>query len=151
MRPQENSLYGPIKFPISSACALLACRTACLAAIPCMITEFRNVANVSPQSSSGVGSQPATSAYHLIHFEREGRPGVLADGEKAGLVRTDMAELGGLTAKQYGVSKFERSDKGCPIVDISQLYIVAVSQLAEVARLLEATYSMMPITLGSVL
>ena len=76
---------------------------------------------------------------------------MLADGEKAGLVRTDMAELGGLTAKQYGVSKFERSDKGCPIVDISQLYIVVVSQLAEVARLLEATYSMMPITLGSVL
>ena len=76
MRPQENSPYGPINPPISFACALLACRSAYLAAIPCMTTELRKVANASPQSISGVGSHPVTSLYQFIHCERVGRPGV---------------------------------------------------------------------------
>ena len=76
IRPQENSPYGPINPPISCACALLACRSAYLAAIPCMITELRKVANASPQSISEVGSHPATSLYQFIHCERVGRPGV---------------------------------------------------------------------------
>ena len=69
----------------------------------------------------------------------------------AGLVRLERAELGGFTAKQYGVSRLERSDKGWPIVDISQLEIIMLSRSAELIRLQKATYSSMPITLGSVL
>lgn len=151
MRPQENSPYGPINPPISFACALLACRSAYLAAMPCMITELRKVANASPQSISGAGSHPATSLYQFIHCEREGRPGVSAEGINAGLVRLERAELGGFTAKQYGVSKLERSDKGWPIVDISQLEITMLSRSVEVIRFHEVTYSSMPITFGSVL
>ena len=76
IRPQQNSPYGPIKSPVSFAFSLLACRMAYLAAIPCMMTLLRKVAKTSPQSASGAGSQPATSAYHSKHFSRDGRPGV---------------------------------------------------------------------------
>ena len=86
-----------------------------------MITPLRNAANASPQSTSELGSQPATSVYHCTHWEREGSPGVWADGRKAKFVRTESASLGGLSAKLYGLRRFERSDRGWPIVDISQL------------------------------
>ena len=76
---------------------------------------------------------------------------MLTDGENAGLVRAERAELGGLTAKQYGVSKFERSDKGWPIVDISQLDTVVVSHVTGTVGLLRTAYSIMPITFGSIL
>ena len=76
IRPHENSPYGPIKPPISFAFSLLACRCAYLAAIPCMITPLRNAAKASPQSTSELGSQPATSVYHSRHWERQGSPGV---------------------------------------------------------------------------
>ena len=66
-------------------------------------------------------------------------------------MRLLRAELGGFTAKQYGVSRLERSDKGWPIVDISQLEIIMLSHSIELIRLHKATYSSMPITLGSVL
>lgn len=36
-------------------------------------------------------------------------------------MRADRAAVGGLTAKAYGESRFDKSDKGWPIVDISQL------------------------------
>ena len=98
-KPQVKSPYGPIKLPTSFAFSLLAWRCAYLAAIPCMMTLFRKLANVSPHSNSGPGSQPATSAYHCAHCAREGSPGVDADGLKASLVRGVMARLGGSTAK----------------------------------------------------
>lgn len=66
-------------------------------------------------------------------------------------MRLERAELGGFTAKQYGVSRLERSDKGWPIVDISQLGITMLSRAAELIGLHKVTYSSMPITLGSVL
>ncbi len=69
----------------------------------------------------------------------------------AGLVRLERAEFGGFAAKQYGVSRLERSDRGWPIVDISQLEITMLSRSAELIRLQKVTYSSMPITLGSVL
>ena len=121
IRPHEKSPYGPIKSPISFAFSLLACRCAYLAAIPCMITLLRNAANASPQSNSELGSQPATSVYHRTHWEREGSPGVCAEGQNAGFVRAESASLGGWLAKLYGLRRFERSDKGWPMVDISQL------------------------------
>ena len=112
IRPHENSPYGSIKPPISFAFSLLACRCAYLAAIPCIITPLRKAANASPQSTSKLGSQPATSVYHRTHWEREGSPSVFAEGRKAGFVRAESASLGGLLAKQYGLRRFERSDKG---------------------------------------
>ena len=121
IRPHENSPYGPIKSPISFAFSLLACRCAYLAAIPCMITPLRKAANASPQSNSELGSQPATSVYHRTHWEREGSPGVCAEGQNAEFVRAKSASLGGWLAKLYGLRRFERSDKGWPMVDISQL------------------------------
>ena len=48
-------------------------------------------------------------------------------------MRLERAELGGFTAKQYGVSRLERSDKGWPIVDISQLEIIMLSISAELS------------------
>ena len=112
IRPHENLPYGPIKSPISFAFSLLACRCAYLAAIPCMITPLRKVAKLSPHASSDAGFQPATSLYHETHCAREGRPGVLAEGEKARLVRGFISSLGGSTAKQYGDRRFERSESG---------------------------------------
>lgn len=44
-----------------------------------------------------------------------------ADGRKARFVGTESASSGGLSAKLYGLRRFERSDRGWPIVDISQL------------------------------
>lgn len=88
-----NSPNGPACCPTNCAFALLACLMANLAAIPCMITLFRNAPKASPHDISSVsplpcgrGSHPAASAYQDIHSSREGRPGVLALGKKAGLV-----------------------------------------------------------------
>lgn len=42
-------------------------------------------------------------------------------------MRVERAEVGGLTAKVYGESRFDKSDRGWPIVDISQLVDAIVS------------------------
>jgi len=42
-------------------------------------------------------------------------------------VRAERAEVGGLTAKVYGESRFDKSDRGWPMVDISQLDSAVVS------------------------
>lgn len=71
----------------SWAFSLLACRKAHLAAMPCMMTLLRKTPNESPQRDSSCGFQCATSAYQSMQRERVGRPGVDADGAKAGFVR----------------------------------------------------------------
>ena len=76
------------------------------------MTLLRNAPNASPHPLSELGSQPAISAYHEMHCEREGSPGVDADVENAGTVRDERQELGGLTAKVYGVRRLERSESG---------------------------------------
>ena len=77
---QANSPKGPISIPCSLAFALLACLTAYLAAIPCMMTLFLKHPKASPQALSARGSQPAVSAYHSMHWACVGRPGVCEEG-----------------------------------------------------------------------
>ena len=82
-RPQTNSPNGPISNPFSFAFSLLACLSAYLAAIPCIMTLLRNTPKASPHPLSELGSHPAISAYQAMHWERDGSPGVDADVEKA--------------------------------------------------------------------
>src|SRR5271170_3257794 len=62
---QVHSPYGTICAAYSFAVCPLACLKACLAAIPCIITEPRNPPKALPQPSSADGSYPDSSAYHL--------------------------------------------------------------------------------------
>ena len=54
-------------------------------------------------------------------------------------MRAERAEMGGLTAKVYGESRFDKSDRGWPIVDISQLdsIVISYTQPASFAVILE--------------
>ena len=85
------------------------------------MTLFRKTLNESPHCDSAHGLHPATSAYQLIHCERVGRPGVEADAAKAGFI-LEARPLGPeRVAKVKGESRLEMSERGWPIVDISQL------------------------------
>ena len=79
--------------------------------------------NESPQRESARGLQSVTSAYQSIHCERVGKPGVEADGAKAGFVREPRSLDERWSANVKGESRLERSEMGWPIVDISQLEI----------------------------
>ena len=127
-RLQAKFPKGAICAAYSFAFALLACRNAYLAAIPCMMTLFRKTPNASPQRDSSCGLHCATSAYQSMHCERVGRPGMEADGAKAGFVWDSSSLDRGWSAKVNGERRFERSESGCPIVDISQLNSVSVDE-----------------------
>ena len=90
-----------------------------------MMMLFRNTPNASPQGLSRLGSQPAVSVYQAMHWERDGKPRGAEEGMNAGLMRSGMraVALGGAKAKAKGARRLERSERGCPIVDISQLGI----------------------------
>ena len=108
----------PIGCLISAWCfafSLLACLTAYRAAIPWQIQVVLKNPNASPNVRSGLGSHPATSAYHSISWFWVGRPGV-APSRNAILFGASV-----WLARLYGVIKLMRSDRGWPMVDISQL------------------------------
>ena len=64
-----------------------------------------------------------------MHSVRLGRPGVVNDGENAGLDRPLKLEV----EATYGKRRLLRSDRGCPIVDISQLLKLGISYLIDKA------------------
>ena len=129
-RLQAKSPNGAICAAYSFALSLLACRSAHLAAMPCMMTLFRNTPNASPQGNSSCGIHCTTSAYHSIHWKRVGRPGVAADAANAKLI-LDSSSLffGRWRANVNGESRFARSERGCPSVDISQLAAASAEEL----------------------
>lgn len=92
----------------------------------------RNMANAVPHATSPAGSQPATSLYHATAWTRVGRPGnkeLVAAREVRGLEENEeganaACELRREVLKEemvQGTIRLERSERGCPIVDISQL------------------------------
>jgi len=110
---QQIPATGPISSPNFFASKLLACLTAYRLAIPWKITLSRHIANAVLQASSGAGSQPATSAYHVMTCEREGIPGTCKEEEgeaaKGGeaLRRVESKEV-----YVQGAMRLERSDRG---------------------------------------
>lgn len=86
----------------------------------------RNMANAVPQGSSLAGFQPAISVYQAMIWSLEGNPGVTVLGAKwteefwRSVLKAEMV---------HGATKFERSESGCPIVDISQLFASVTNQL----------------------
>lgn len=84
---------------------------------------------------SGLGSHPAASAYHCRHCDWEGRPGAAVfreEGTKAErfVAPTNLVRAVGEEANVYGDKRFERSERGWPIVDISQLWGKNVSEIS---------------------
>ena len=128
-RLQAKSPNGAICAAYSFALSLLACRRAHLAAMPCMMTLFRNTPNASPQGNSSCGVHCTTSAYHSIHWKRVGRPGVAADAANAKLILHSSSLFGRSRANVNGESRFARSERGCPSVDISQLAAASAEEL----------------------
>jgi len=150
---QAKSPKGDICAAYSLAFSLLACRNAHLAAIPCMMTLLRKTPNESPQRDSWCGLHRASSAYQSMHRERVGRPSVEAEEAKAGLVRGSRSLVGRCRANVNGERRLERSERGCPSVDISQLkWHRLVSKIHSCPRTGApgGTYSRIPITLGFV-
>ncbi len=118
-KDQPTSANGAICATYSAALALLACLRAYLATMPCMMTASRNIAKAMPQSISLAGSHSATSQYHCRHCCLVGKPNV-ASVWKATLPRP-ISSATGDWASVNGMSRLAKSERGWPMVDISQL------------------------------
>lgn len=93
-RLQATSPYGLIATPYSCARSLLACLTAYLAAMPCMMIAPLKTLNESPHAISALlNEKPATSAYQASACALVGRPGV-APGRKAGFEAEEVVKPG---------------------------------------------------------
>lgn len=113
-RSQQTSAQGATSWPTSYALGLLACLTAYLAPIPWKMMQSLYMLNAAPHGKSDVRFQPATSAYHLIHSSRVGRPASKFVGLKACLAlrRASISDLGIWDVNVYGTRRLERSESG---------------------------------------